>query len=134
MNSFKKALLISSAFLASSYCAEQEKKSVIEINSIGEFHKILNNGENKVIKFYAPWCGACKQMTEPYENIAKKNQDIKFYCVNLDKKEFKELHKNHKIEGYPTTIFFKGKEEVKRERGSLPERDLDLTVQEFIKK
>ena len=115
MNSFKKALLISSAFLVSSYCAEQEKKSATEINNIQEFNKILNNGENKVIKFYAPWCGACKQMTEPYENIAKKNKDVKFYSVNMDNKDFKKLHKDHKIEGYPTTLFFKGKEEVKRE-------------------
>lgn len=78
--------------------------AVIEIQTTAQLNTHKKSGKPMVVKFYADWCGPCKEMKEPYMQLAKEYADIIFISINGDKAP--ELMREHGIEAYPTLIFF----------------------------
>lgn len=70
-----------------------------------------------LIKFFAPWCGHCKAMSEDYKNLAFRQQinNKKLIIAEFDCEKYKSFIDNiynkfsntYKIEGYPTILIYK---------------------------
>lgn len=72
---------------------------------------ILDNDNDILLKFYAPWCGHCKKLEPIYKSLAESlavNQKLKFYEVDGTKNDIE----GHQINGFPTLKFFPGKDKA----------------------
>jgi protein disulfide-isomerase A1 len=68
---------------------------------------VLNSANDVLVKFYAPWCGHCKQFAPIYEAYAKKlmengNQNIVLAEMDATANEVKGVE----IKSYPTIKFY----------------------------
>lgn len=72
---------------------------------------------NRVVDFYADWCGPCKVMGPEFEKAAKEIKDVKFGKVNVDGNQ--EIAGRFQVMSIPTVIFFKDKEQVDRHNGAM---------------
>jgi protein disulfide-isomerase-like protein len=62
-------------------------------------------GKNdKVVMFYAPWCGHCKTTAPIFDSVADAMKQ-QLYVVNCDKES--ELASQQGIQGFPTILYFK---------------------------
>ena len=57
-----------------------------------------------VIKFGAEWCGPCKAMHQPLEELSNEMTDV--YFGEVDVEEAETATANYKIRNVPTTIIF----------------------------
>jgi len=67
---------------------------------------------NKLVLFYADWCGHCKKIKPIWkeaEDEVNDDEDTKMIKVNCGdkKKEHQEIAEKYNIDGYPTIILFK---------------------------
>jgi len=123
--------------------AAQEQKSVSEetapatsvivaITNNEDFEKNVEKATKPVVvKFFANWCGACKDVAEAFEQLAKQMPEKVFCSVNID--EVKELTQKFNINGVPTIMFFKDGKEVdssKRHIGAASKEYLEKAVNE----
>ena len=46
---------------------------------------VLNNSKLTIVDFWAPWCDPCVEFTPTFEAAAKKNKDIIFGMVDIEK-------------------------------------------------
>jgi len=71
------------------------------------FDSVLDGSKNVFVKFYAPWCGHCKNMAPDYEIVAEmfsKEKDV--VIADLDADAHKELGSRFDVHGFPTLKFF----------------------------
>jgi protein disulfide-isomerase-like protein len=74
----------------------------------GNFEAYLKNSSVMMVKFYAPWCGHCKQFAPKYEKAATllKQQNKPYVLGELDATVNKETAAKFKVQGYPTIKLF----------------------------
>ncbi|EQC28062.1 hypothetical protein SDRG_14156 [Saprolegnia diclina VS20] len=68
---------------------------------------VLAPGSNGwLVKFYAPWCGHCKQLAPTYDALS---QDLhgQVHIAKVDVTEHEALGERFGIQGFPTLVFFK---------------------------
>jgi protein disulfide-isomerase A6 len=72
------------------------------------FDKIVMDEKNDVlVEFYAPWCGHCKTLAPIYEKTAKAFSSEKNCIVaKLNADEHKDLASKFGVTGFPTLKFF----------------------------
>ncbi|OMH84640.1 Thioredoxin-1 [Zancudomyces culisetae] len=79
---------------------------LVAVNSVEEFHKVVNEGELVVVDFYAKWCGPCRLMMPKVEKFSKEFDTVKFIKVDVDENE--TIASSVGISAMPTFKFYKG--------------------------
>jgi thiol-disulfide isomerase/thioredoxin len=106
--------------------------NVINITSQDDLNTLIHN--NKVIvKYYAPWCGACKFTNEPYEELSNELPHIVFAKANVDIMSQAFLKKEG-IEGIPTFKYLDNGTEKNSIVGIESMQNFKETVKDNVKK
>ena len=94
---------------------------VKEINS-QEFNE-LTKANKVIVDCYAPWCGPCRMLSPIIEELAKENNDITFYKLNVDNCE--DIAIKFGIMSIPTILIF--------ENGELKNKTVGFKTKEELK-
>lgn len=78
--------------------------------STDEFNDFISSHGIVLAKFFAPWCGHCKKLAPEYEVAATKLKNKDISLVEIDCTQNQELCAEHKIQGYPSLVVFRGLE------------------------
>jgi thioredoxin-like negative regulator of GroEL len=95
------------------------------------FHRDIRAG-NKLVWFYAPWCGHCKTMHKDWDeatllvNRNKKKPMIKINVGDKDNKKHQQISNEFNIKGFPTILGLSNGEKVSEYKG-------DRTSDAFVK-
>lgn len=54
-----------------------------EIESLDEYNEMLKH-ENVIIDIHAEWCGPCKKLSKPLEQLSTEYKNIIFCKLNID--------------------------------------------------
>ena len=95
-------------------------ESIIEVNSVEEFNKILKDYPDNIIiiDFWAVWCGPCMFFAPIFKKLHKEFQnDFIFLKVNVD--ENSSVAMKYQITGIPTTLFIKNGDVVNKIVGAM---------------
>ena len=83
-----------------------------EITSIDEFEKAIKQGVT-LVDFHAPWCAPCRSQ-EPIIDHLSNTFKGKVLIAAMDIDGQQALAENLGIQGIPTLILYKDKEEIQR--------------------
>jgi thioredoxin 1 len=94
-----------------------------EITSLEQLNQIAAQQTPVVIKFYAPWCGACQYMNGFYNDIAQELPAVGFYSVDVGNKKVMERIEElqliaQPIEYLPTLVYRNNGQVVDQVTGS----------------
>ncbi|CAD8121482.1 unnamed protein product [Paramecium sonneborni] len=95
--------------------------------------QVYDNPNHVFVKFYAPWCGHCKNLAPIYEELASQldRQDIVIAEVDFTVDRIEGIQ----IQGYPTLIFFKNeggqKKQIEYEGGRSVEGMKDFLLKKL---
>ena len=71
-----------------------------------EYDKIVKDATKDVfVKYYAPWCGHCKKLAEPWKELAEKMAEFPDVVIGKFDATANEAD-GVEIRGYPTLIFY----------------------------
>lgn len=72
------------------------------------YNQVVDGSKHVFLKVYAPWCGHCKALAEPWEALAKVFTDEKDVVIaKLDATKETVTAQKLGVKGYPTLLFFK---------------------------
>eukprot|EP01116_Phalansterium_solitarium_P009011 TRINITY_DN22_c0_g2_i1.p1 TRINITY_DN22_c0_g2~~TRINITY_DN22_c0_g2_i1.p1 ORF type:complete len:312 (-),score=109.31 TRINITY_DN22_c0_g2_i1:521-1360(-) len=94
------------AFVALVAVAFAEEESDVVVLTDSSFDSSINNGQPWLIKFYAPWCGHCKNLAPTWDKLAAEAAG-KFNVAKVDCTVEKEVGTRFGIRGYPTVKLIK---------------------------
>ena len=79
---------------------------LINITSDSDFETKVNKSDKKVvIKFGADWCGACKQVKKPFNELAQEKEFGHILFAAVDSDLAKKTCDHHKVVGVPTFVY-----------------------------
>jgi len=113
MNASVKVSVIGLILLASSAQA-----AVITIANEADYNtQVVKSGKPTIVKFAAEWCGVCKGVKKPFEELSKEDEfaHVQFVHVNID--AAKSLSDKHNVAGIPTFIYVAKGNKVKEDVG-----------------
>ncbi|CAH0480673.1 unnamed protein product [Peronospora belbahrii] len=73
--------------------------------------RVMDNENDVLLEFYAPWCGHCKSLAPQYEELAETFADVESIMIaKIDATANEIDHPGVDVRGFPTVIFFPGKD------------------------
>jgi thioredoxin 1 len=95
------------------------------------FNEIIKSKKPTLVDFYATWCGPCKMMEKPLEEIKSEVGDsVTILKVDVDSN--RETAAKYNVRGVPTFILFKEGEIVWRQSGAMAKDLIKNKLNEFI--
>lgn len=94
------------------------------------FEELINSEKPVLVDFFATWCGPCRMMEKPLEELKKEFAD-KVDIVKLDVDINNGAAHKYNVRGVPTFIIFKKGEVVWRQSGAMPKDVLKQKIIEF---
>src|SRR5437868_7751391 len=101
---------LATALLALATVSAEIIAKVHHIKSSEQLEEMLDKNDNVVVKFYAEWCGPCKQFNPIFEKVAKEMSNVVFASVDGD--DNRDIIKDYKVTGFPTVLYFKAGDQV----------------------
>lgn len=93
---------------------------------------VMQSGLPVVVDFWAPWCGPCRMVSPVLEKIAADHRGkIRIAKLNVD--ENPVTAQAHQVQGIPTLLFVKNGRIADRVVGALPEGQIRMKVEQFLK-
>lgn len=109
------------------FSASPVRAKVLEVKSMTELRTHLASKQPVGILFYAPWCGACSAMKEPYNRVCELlKRDVLLVKVNVEDERFKDALEQFGIEAVPTLIV--------KHVGMMDQNQLHTALRCFVKK
>lgn len=90
--------------------------SVKSAESLEQFKTILEENKLIIIDFYTQWCGPCKKIAPQIEELAKKNTNVTFIKVDIDKLD--DLANDFGITSIPTFYAIKSGQVIDKMKGA----------------
>ena len=95
------------------------------------FTEVVGSGTPTLVDFWAEWCGPCKMMNGPLDEIAGANKD-KLTVAKLNVDENQSTAMSHEVMSIPTMIIFQDGVEKKRLVGARSKAQLESELAEFV--
>ena len=70
--------------------------------TVEEFNKLVKNGDKKIVKIGASWCGPCKVLDKEIDELIKEHPEVKEKILKVDVDDFPELAEELGIMSVPT--------------------------------
>lgn len=67
---------------------------------------VRNIKKNVFVKFYTPWCKACKEMDDEWEDLADKYSSDTVIVAELDADKYPQVAKKQRVSSYPTLVLY----------------------------
>lgn len=93
--------------------------------------KVLKNEKPVLVDFWAPWCGPCK-MAEPVLDELSEEYGDKLEIVKINVDENQQTAQTYGVMSIPTTIMFKGGEEVECQIGFAGKRGFEDVIKKVL--
>ena len=89
--------------------AEKAMDGSVHVVTAGNFDAlVMQSRKDVMLKFYAPWCGHCKQMAPGYEVLAAKFAGSSDVLIAKVDATIHKLETPIEVKGFPTVLFFPG--------------------------
>lgn len=89
--------------------------AVIKVTDATFEQEVLKNSLPVLVDFYAEWCGPCKMAEPVLEELSESYKDkVLIVKINVDENQ---IPSKYGVMSIPTTILFKGGNEVGRQTG-----------------
>jgi len=95
------------------------------------FNEIVGDSTPTLVDFWAEWCGPCKMMNGPLEELAGE-QAGKLTVAKLNVDDNQTTAMNFEVMSIPTMIIFKDGVEKKRLVGARSKAQLESELAEFV--
>jgi len=95
------------------------------------FTDIVGSDTPTLVDFWAEWCGPCKMMNGPLDELAGENSG-KLTVAKLNVDENQNTAMNFEVMSIPTMIIFKDGVEKKRLVGARSKSQLEGELAEFV--
>ena len=65
---------------------------------------------NKVLDFYADWCGPCQMLKPVIEEVKAEHPEVEFVPVNIDEEQ--EMAEKYEVMSIPTLVFLDKEDKI----------------------
>jgi thioredoxin 1 len=90
--------------------------AVSDISDADFAEKVYKSDTPVLVDFWAPWCGPCKLAEPVLEELSEAYKD-KVTILKLNVDDNQEFAQKYGVMSIPTTILYKGEEELGRQIG-----------------
>jgi len=91
---------------------------VTPLESLQQFHQVINSGKTVVIDFWAEWCGPCRTISPVFAALSNDTSGVEFYKVDVDTQS--EISQEVGIRAMPTFAVFKNGQKIDELVGANP--------------
>lgn len=95
------------------------------------FADLIEDEVPSLVDFWAEWCGPCKMMDGPLEELAGSNSG-KLSVLKLNVDDNQSTAMQYGVMSIPTMIIFQGGQERKRMVGARSKAQLEAEIAEFL--
>tara|TARA_B100001057_G_scaffold144368_1_gene144241 strand:+ start:4763 stop:5083 length:321 start_codon:yes stop_codon:yes gene_type:complete len=105
--------------------------ATINVTDASFEEEVLKSNKPVVIDFWAPWCGPCKNLTLPLEELSEEMKDeVTIAKVNIDENPITPT--KYGCRGIPFLLVFKNGEMVSQKVGALPKSQLSEWIKDSL--